>query len=100
MQAVVYSLVDVLLAAIAIYRWVVIAAIIMSWLVQFNIVNRHNQIVATVSEILYRVTEPVLRPIRRFVPNLGGIDISPIVLFLILLFVELLLIRLVYRVGI
>lgn len=100
MQAVVYSLVDVLLAAIAIYRWVVIAAIIMSWLVQFNIVNRHNQIVATISEILYRVTEPVLRPIRRFVPNLGGIDISPIVLFLILLFVELLLIRLVYRVGI
>ena len=100
MQAVVYSLVDVLLAAIAIYRWVVIAAIIMSWLVQFNIVNRHNQIVATISEILYRVTEPVLRPIRRFVPNLGGIDISPIVLFLILLFIELLLIRLVYRVGI
>ncbi len=100
MQAFIYALVGVLLAAIQIYRWVVIGAIIMSWLVQFNIVNRHNQIVATIGEILYRLTEPVLRPIRRFVPNLGGIDISPIVLFLILLFFELLLSRLVYNVGI
>ena len=100
MQAFIYALVGVLLAAIQIYRWVVIGAIIMSWLVQFNIVNRHNQIVATIGDILYRLTEPVLRPIRRFVPNLGGIDISPIVLFLILLFFELLLPRLVYNVGI
>lgn len=99
MDVVLVPLIQVLLAAIQIYRWVVIAAIVMSWLVQFNIVNRHNNVVRTIGEVLYRVTEPVLRPIRRFVPNLGGIDISPIVLFLILLFFEVLLIRLVYRVA-
>ena len=76
---------------IGLYTWVIIASAVMSWLVAFNVVNPRNQFVATVGETLYRLTEPALRPIRRFLPNLGGIDISPIVLLLLLFFVRSLL---------
>ena len=65
-----------------------IIAVIMSWLVAFNVINTHNRFVYTVNDFLYRVTEPALRPIRRFVPQLGGVDISPIVLILLLWFVQ------------
>ena len=62
-----------------IYSWIVIASAIMSWLVAFGVVNVRNQFIRMVVDLLYRVTEPVLRPIRRILPNLGGIDISPVV---------------------
>ncbi len=61
------------------YVWLLIAAAVLSWLVAFNVVNARNQFVAMIGDFLYRVTEPVLRPIRNSLPNLGGIDISPIV---------------------
>ena len=64
------------------YTWVVIASAIMSWLVAFGVVNVRNQIVRTIVNFLYAVTEPVLRPIRRVLPNLGGVDISPVVLLI------------------
>ena len=64
------------------YGWVLIAMIVFSWLHTFGVVNPRNQAVATIGDVLYRVTEPVLRPIRRFMPNLGGLDLSPIVVFL------------------
>ena len=64
------------------YTWIVIASAIMSWLVAFGVVNISNQFIRTVVNFLYAVTEPVLRPIRRFLPNLGGVDISPVVLLL------------------
>lgn len=76
---------------IGLYTWVIIASAVMSWLVAFNVVNPRNQFVSTVGETLYRLTEPALRPIRRVLPNLGGIDISPVVLLLILFFVRSLL---------
>ena len=60
----------------------------MSWLVAFNVVNPRNQFVSMVGEFLYRITEPVLRPIRNVMPNLGGIDISPVILILLLLFIR------------
>jgi YggT family protein len=75
-------------AVITIYIWVLIAAAILSWLVAFNVVNPYNQVVRNISEVLYRLTEPALRPIRSLLPNLGGIDISPVILILLLLFIE------------
>jgi YggT family protein len=66
---------------------VVIASAILSWLIAFNVVNTQNRFVYSVADMLYRVTEPALRPIRSILPNLGGIDISPVILILILMFI-------------
>ena len=68
--------------------WLVIASAIMSWLVAFGVVNMRNQFIRMVVETLYRLTEPMLRPIRRMLPNLGGVDISPVILLLGLFFVR------------
>ena len=82
--------------ALEIYIWLLIAAAILSWLVAFNVVNTRNQAVSMIGEFLYRVTEPALRPIRRMLPNLGGIDISPVILFLLIYFVQELIVRYIY----
>ncbi len=74
--------------ALELYIWVVIAAAIFSWLVAFNVVNTRNQFVGAIGQFLYRITEPALRPIRNMLPNLGGIDISPVILFLIIIFIR------------
>ena len=74
--------------ALQLYIWIVIAMAIFSWLVAFNVVNTRNPVVAMIGDFLYRVTEPVLRPIRNALPNLGGIDISPVILFLIIVFIR------------
>ncbi|MCV0394556.1 MAG: YggT family protein [Rhizobiaceae bacterium] len=74
--------------ALSIYTWLIIASAIFSWLYAFNVINSRNQFVGMVGDFLYRVTEPALRPIRRFLPDLGGIDISPIVLLLIIFFIR------------
>jgi len=76
---------------VTLYIWILIAAAVLSWLVAFNVVNTRNPIVASVGEFLYRITEPALRPIRSVMPNLGGIDISPVILILGLLFLRNLL---------
>ncbi|MDP2333658.1 MAG: YggT family protein [Reyranella sp.] len=76
---------------IDIYTWIVIAGAIMSWLVAFGVINVSNQFIRMVVDVLYRLTEPVLRPIRRILPNLGGVDISPVILLLGLFFVRSLL---------
>lgn len=77
--------------ALSIYTWIIIASAVFSWLYAFNIVNARNPFVASVGDFLYKVTEPVLKPIRRFMPDLGGVDISPIVLFIIIYFIRQLL---------
>ncbi len=64
------------------YGWVLIGAIVFSWLYQFGVVNSRNRAVAAIGDFLYRATEPVLAPIRRFLPDLGGLDLSPLVVFL------------------
>ena len=74
--------------ALHLYMWLIIAAAILSWLVAFNVVNTRNPVVAGIGEFLYRITEPALRPIRNFLPNLGGIDISPVILILIIIFLR------------
>ena len=81
----------ILFIVIDLYIWVVIISAILSWLVAFNVVNSYNKLIATVGEVLYRLTEPVLRPIRRILPTLGGVDLSPIVLILILIFAQMVL---------
>jgi YggT family protein len=77
-----------ILTIIDIYIWLLIAAAVLSWLIAFNVVNTRNPIVANVGEFLYRITEPALRPIRNMLPNLGGIDISPVILIILLLFLK------------
>jgi YggT family protein len=76
---------------IEIYIWLLIASAVLSWLVQFGVVNSYNRVVVTIGDFLYRITEPVLRPIRNFLPNLGGLDLSPLVLILLLVFARNLL---------
>lgn len=86
-------LISVIIFALNIYVWLVIGSAILSWLVHFGVINTRNQFVSMIGEFLWRVTEPALRPIRRFMPNLGGIDISPIILILIIYFVQKVLIN-------
>jgi YggT family protein len=74
--------------ALNIFVWIIIASAIYSWLYAFNVVNTRNPFVAQVGTFLYRVTEPALRPIRRYMPDLGGVDISPIILFIIIYFIR------------
>jgi YggT family protein len=73
---------------LTLYVYVLFAAAIMSWLLAFNVVNARNPVVAMVGEFLYRITEPVLRPVRSIMPNLGGIDISPVIVILIIVFIQ------------
>ena len=82
------SLAELLIQILFIYSWVIIASAIVSWLVAFGVVNIRNQFVRVAVDFLYRITEPVLRPIRRFLPNLGGIDISPVIALLAIFFLE------------
>jgi len=73
------------------YIWVIIASVVLSWLVAFNVINTRNTFVNQIGEFLYRITEPALRPIRGLLPSFGGIDISPMVLILLLIFARRLL---------
>ena len=90
---------NVIQIALVLYLWAIIGSAILSWLVHFGVVNTRNQFVSMVGEFLWRITEPALRPIRRFMPNLGGIDISPIVLILVIYFVRDLLGQLQFRLN-
>jgi YggT family protein len=79
---------------ITLYIWVLIGQVILSWLVTFKVVNTQNPIVNQIGTVLFRLTEPVLGPIRRVLPNLGGLDISPIVAVIALIFIEKVIFRL------
>lgn len=73
---------------VTLYIWILIFSAVLSWLIAFNVVNTSNRFVYTAADFLYRITEPALRPIRRVLPNLGGIDVSPVVLILLLWFLR------------
>ena len=73
------------------YFWIILIQVTMTWLVAFNVINTQNRFIYMVGDFLHRVTEPALGPIRRILPNLGGIDLSPVVLILLLIFVQNLL---------
>jgi YggT family protein len=86
------AVVELILIVINLYWWVVIASAVMSWLVAFGVINTRNRFVASLGETLYRLTEPALRPIRNVMPDLGGVDISPVILLLLLWFIARLVI--------
>ena len=77
----VWQLIDTI---IALYMWALIISVVLSWLVQFNVINTSNRFVYTIGDFLYRITEPVLGRIRSVIPSVGGIDLSPMILILVL----------------
>ena len=77
------------LQILKLYSYVVIANVIVSWLIAFNILNTQNRLVYSILELSYRLTDPFLNKIRRFLPNLGSLDISPIILLLLIWFIEM-----------
>ncbi|MDD7909361.1 MULTISPECIES: YggT family protein [Pseudovibrio] len=90
------AILDVLMLILNLYTWVIIASAIFSWLYAFNIVNPSNQFVSMIGQMLYNLTEPLLRPIRRLLPSMGGLDLSPIVLLIGIFFLQNVIVRYVY----
>ena len=90
------ALLDVILLALDLYTWVIIITAILSWLVAFNVVNTRNDIVRAIWNGLYQLTEPALRPIRKRLPAMGGLDISPIILLLIIFFIQRVIAQYIY----
>jgi len=85
------SLVNLIDYVLVLYMWCIIIFVILSWLISFGVINTHNRFIYLASDFFYRITEPALGPIRRVIPNLGGIDISPIILILAIWFLRSLL---------
>ena len=77
------------LQILKLYSYVVIANVVISWLVAFNILNTQNRFVYSILEMTYRLTDPILNKIRNFLPNLGSLDISPVILLLLIWFIEM-----------
>ena len=93
-----YSLLGLMSTVIQIYIYILIASAVLSWLIAFNVVNTRNQAVAMIADALLRLTEPVLAPIRRILPNFGGLDLSPVVLILLLYFARNLLFEIFFKI--
>ena len=77
-----------ILQVLDLYMWAVIIGVVLSWLVAFNVVNTSNRFIYIVGDFLNRITEPALKRIRRYIPNLGGLDISPIILIVLIMFAQ------------
>jgi YggT family protein len=77
------------LQILKLYYYVVLANVVISWLIAFNILNTQNRFVYSILEMTYRLTDPILNRIRRFLPNLGSLDISPVVLLVLIWFIEM-----------
>jgi YggT family protein len=97
MDIIILPLLRVINIALSLYLWVIVIGAVLSWLVAFNVVNTRNRAVYLVGDIVNRLTEPALRPLRRFIPNLGGIDISPIALILVIYFAQGVLQQLMFK---
>lgn len=82
------ALLEVTYAILDFYIWVLIIGAVMSWLVTFNIINTHNRFVQVIGDFIYRITEPLLRPLRSFVPVMGGLDLAPLALIFIIYFLQ------------
>ncbi len=90
------AILDVILIVLQIYTYVIIIVAILSWLIAFHVINVYNDLVRSIWNALNAVTEPLLRPIRQALPNLGGIDISPVILLLLIFLLEDIIERYVY----
>jgi YggT family protein len=82
------SILELMYTLLRMYVWVLIVGAVLSWLVAFNIINARNRFVQVVGDFIYRITEPLLKPIRRLLPHMGGMDLSPLVLILIIWFIQ------------
>jgi len=87
------TLFQLIYVVLDLYVWVLIISAVLSWLIAFSVINTHNRFVYTVADLLHRLTEPVLRPVRNVLPNLGGIDISPIVVILLIFTLQRLIVN-------
>ena len=83
-----YALLATISMVLTLVWWVFLIMIIMSWLISFNVINTRNNFVAGLWRVLNAVTEPILRPIRRVIPPVGGLDLSPIIVFVIIFFLQ------------
>jgi YggT family protein len=90
------AILDVVMIALNLYWYVIIASAIFSWLFAFGVVNPRNQVVSSIGNFLYQATEPALRPIRRVMPTLGAIDISPVILLLGIVLIQQVILRYIY----
>ncbi len=88
MGAFLVPLIQIFIYLLDIYWWIIVLSAVLSWLIAFNVINTYSRPVAMIGDFLYRASEPALRPIRRFLPNLGGLDVSPIVLLLVIWFIR------------
>ncbi|WP_337997779.1 YggT family protein [Oleispirillum naphthae] len=97
MDVILGPLITVIQMALNLYVWLIIIQAVMSWLIAFGVINTRNRFVYLVGDFLYRITEPLLRPIRNFLPDLGGLDLSPVVLLLAIVFIQNVLARIAMR---
>lgn len=93
------AILDVVMLVLQLYTYVIVAAAIFSWLYAFNVVNPRNQVVSMIGNMLYQLTEPLLRPIRQILPSMGGLDLSPIVLLLGVFLLQQVIVRYLYPVA-
>ncbi len=100
MHIILVPLLNIAMITLDLYMWVLVISVVVSWLVAFNVVNTHNRFVYLMGDFLYRVTEPALHRIRRVIPVMGGIDLSPMVLILVLVFLKMVLQQIIQQVAI
>jgi YggT family protein len=93
MDPLIATLIELIVAVLDLFWWVLIIQVVMSWLIAFNVINTRNRFIYMIGDFADRATEPVLRPIRSILPNFGGIDLSPLVVLLLLSFLRNLIIR-------
>ena len=99
MHVILGPVLEIVDAILGLYMWVIILSVVMSWLYSFNVVNASNRFVYAVGYFTHRLTEPALAPIRRFLPNFGAIDISPLVLLLAVFFLRRVIQNLLFELG-
>jgi len=97
MDVIIVPFIKLILTIINLYVWVVVASVILSWLVAFGVVNTSNRFVYMVGDVIHRITEPLLRPIRNILPDMGSVDLSPVALIMLLWFTESMLIQLLLK---
>ena len=90
------AVLEIVMMVLELYSWVIIGAAVLSWLTAFNVINLRNHFVSMLNETCYRLTEPVMRPIRRVLPYMGGLDLSPIIILLAITFLQKVIVYYIY----
>ncbi len=97
MDIIIVPILELMHTLLHLYVWVLIASVILSWLISFQIINTHSRVVAVIGEALYRLTEPFLSLLRRFIPGIGGFDFTPMIAIFILVFLQNIIARLILK---